>query len=36
MPPGGPVELARLAQVPLVAVGAMMAEAADRDRRQAS
>ena len=29
MPPGGPVELARLADVPLRAVGAMMAEGRD-------
>jgi hypothetical protein len=34
MPPGGPVELARLAQVPLVAVGAMMAEASGRAGRR--
>ena len=33
MPAGGPVELARLADVPLRAVGEMMAEAPPRGRR---
>jgi hypothetical protein len=32
MPPGGAVELARLADVPLRAVGAMMAESGPRSR----
>jgi hypothetical protein len=32
MPAGGPVELARLADVPLRAVGAMMAEGRDARR----
>ena len=32
MPAGGPVELARLAEVPLRAVGAMMAESGPRTR----